>query len=48
MSESPSAAIGTAIRSETVRELARAAGFARVEVLPADARFFRVYRLSPE
>jgi hypothetical protein len=47
MSESPSAAIGTAIR-ETVRELARAAGFARVEVLPADARFFRVYRLSPE
>jgi 2-polyprenyl-3-methyl-5-hydroxy-6-metoxy-1,4-benzoquinol methylase len=48
MSESPSAAIGTVIRSETVRELARAAGFARVEVLPVDAGFFRIYRLSRE
>jgi 2-polyprenyl-3-methyl-5-hydroxy-6-metoxy-1,4-benzoquinol methylase len=46
MSESPSAAIGTVIRSETVRELARAAGFARVGVLPVDAGFFRIYRLS--
>jgi hypothetical protein len=46
MSESPSAAIGTVIRSETVRELGRAAGFARVEVLPVDAGFFRLYRLS--
>ena len=48
MSEAPSAAIGTVIRSETVRDLARAAGFARVEVLPVDAGFFRIYRLSPE
>jgi 2-polyprenyl-3-methyl-5-hydroxy-6-metoxy-1,4-benzoquinol methylase len=48
LSESPSAAIGTVIRSETMRELAGAAGFARVDVLPVDAGFFRVYRLSPE
>ena len=48
LSESPSAAIGTVIRSETVRELARAAGFARVEVLPVNAGFFRIYRLRPE
>jgi 2-polyprenyl-3-methyl-5-hydroxy-6-metoxy-1,4-benzoquinol methylase len=46
MSESPSAAIGTVIRSDTVRELARTAGFARVEVLPVNAGFFRIYRLS--
>ena len=46
MSESPSAAIGTVIRPETVRELGRSAGFARVEVLPVDAGFFRLYRLS--
>jgi 2-polyprenyl-3-methyl-5-hydroxy-6-metoxy-1,4-benzoquinol methylase len=47
MSESPSAAIGTVIRSETVRTLARAAGFERVDVLPVNAGFFRIYRLSP-
>src|SRR5690606_20974636 len=41
MSESPSEAIGTVIRSEAVRELARAAGFARVDVLPVNAGFFR-------
>jgi 2-polyprenyl-3-methyl-5-hydroxy-6-metoxy-1,4-benzoquinol methylase len=48
MSDSPSAAIGTVIRSETVRELAAAAGFARVDVLPVNAGFFRIYRLNPE
>jgi hypothetical protein len=48
MADSPSAAIGTVIRSETVRELAAAAGFARVEVLPVNAGFFRIYRLSPQ
>jgi 2-polyprenyl-3-methyl-5-hydroxy-6-metoxy-1,4-benzoquinol methylase len=48
LSESPSAAIGTVIRSETVRELARTAGFERVDVLPVNAGFFRVYRLGPE
>ena len=48
LSDSPSAAIGTVIRSDTVRELARAAGFERVDVLPVSAGFFRIYRLSPE
>jgi 2-polyprenyl-3-methyl-5-hydroxy-6-metoxy-1,4-benzoquinol methylase len=47
LAESPSAAIGTVIRADTVRELAGAAGFARVDVLPVDAGFFRLYRLSP-
>ena len=46
MSESPSAAIGTVIRSDTVRALAREAGFERVDVLPVNAGFFRIYRLS--
>jgi 2-polyprenyl-3-methyl-5-hydroxy-6-metoxy-1,4-benzoquinol methylase len=47
LAESPSAAIGTVIRAEVMRELAGAAGFARVDVLPVDAGFFRIYRLSP-
>jgi 2-polyprenyl-3-methyl-5-hydroxy-6-metoxy-1,4-benzoquinol methylase len=47
LAESPSAAIGTVIRADAVRELAGAAGFARVDVLPVDAGFFRLYRLSP-
>jgi hypothetical protein len=33
------------IRADAVRELASAAGFARVDVLPVDAGFFRLYRL---
>ena len=48
LSDSPSAAIGTVIRSDTVRELASAAGFATVDVLPVNAGFFRIYRLSLE
>jgi 2-polyprenyl-3-methyl-5-hydroxy-6-metoxy-1,4-benzoquinol methylase len=47
LAESPSAAIGTVIRADAVRELASAAGFAKVDVLPVDAGFFRLYRLSP-
>jgi 2-polyprenyl-3-methyl-5-hydroxy-6-metoxy-1,4-benzoquinol methylase len=47
LAESPSAAIGTVIRTETIRELAGAAGFVRVDVLPVNAGFFRIYRLSP-
>jgi hypothetical protein len=46
MSEQPSAAIGTAIREDTVRELASQAGFKNVEVVDVDAGFFRVYRLN--
>jgi 2-polyprenyl-3-methyl-5-hydroxy-6-metoxy-1,4-benzoquinol methylase len=45
LAETPSAALGTVVRSETIRELARDAGFSRVEVLPVDGGFFRLYRL---
>jgi 2-polyprenyl-3-methyl-5-hydroxy-6-metoxy-1,4-benzoquinol methylase len=45
MAEQPSAAIGTVIREDTVRELATAAGFERVEVLDVDGGFFRLYSL---
>jgi 2-polyprenyl-3-methyl-5-hydroxy-6-metoxy-1,4-benzoquinol methylase len=45
LAEQPSAAVGTVIREDTVRSLAISAGFTRVEVLPVDAGFFRLYRL---
>jgi 2-polyprenyl-3-methyl-5-hydroxy-6-metoxy-1,4-benzoquinol methylase len=45
MVEQPSAALGTVMRSHTVRELAAEAGYARVEVLAVDNDFFRLYRL---
>jgi 2-polyprenyl-3-methyl-5-hydroxy-6-metoxy-1,4-benzoquinol methylase len=45
MAEQPSAAIGTVIREGTVRELAAAAGFGSVEVLPVNGGFFRIYDL---
>ena len=44
--ERPSAALGTALRAGTVRDLAREAGFADVDVLPIEHDFFRFYRLS--
>jgi 2-polyprenyl-3-methyl-5-hydroxy-6-metoxy-1,4-benzoquinol methylase len=47
LAERPSAAIGTVIRAETVRALATAAGLTRVDVLPVDGGFFRLYRLRP-
>jgi 2-polyprenyl-3-methyl-5-hydroxy-6-metoxy-1,4-benzoquinol methylase len=47
MVEEPSAALGTVLRPHTVHELAAAAGFARVDVLPVDNAFFRLYRLNP-
>jgi SAM-dependent methyltransferase len=47
LAEQPSAALGTAMRADTVRELAADAGFARFEVLPVDNDFFRLYRLDP-
>ncbi len=40
-----SAATGTVMRTETLREYAREAGFSEVEVLPIDNFFFRIYRL---
>lgn len=45
MAEQPSAAIGTVIRESTVRQLASAAGFRSVKVVPVDAGFFRLYEL---
>ena len=45
--EEPSAALGTVMRADTVRELATAAGYSRVEVLPVENDFFRLYRLHP-
>jgi 2-polyprenyl-3-methyl-5-hydroxy-6-metoxy-1,4-benzoquinol methylase len=45
MAEQPSAAIGTAIREQTVRDLAEQAGFGRVDVLDVDGGFFRLYEL---
>jgi SAM-dependent methyltransferase len=47
LAEQPSAALGTALRADTVRELAAEAGFGRVEVLPVANDFFRLYRLDP-
>jgi ubiquinone/menaquinone biosynthesis C-methylase UbiE len=45
MSDSPSEAIGTAIRPETVRNCAVTAGFTNVEFLPIENELFRFYRL---
>ena len=40
-----SAATGTVMRTKTLRQYAREAGFREVEVLPIDNFFFRIYRL---
>ena len=45
MGEQPSAATGTVMRTETLREYANDAGFDRVEILPLEHDFFRFYRL---
>jgi SAM-dependent methyltransferase len=47
LAEQPSAALGTALRADTVRRLATGAGYARVELLPVENDFFRLYRLDP-
>jgi 2-polyprenyl-3-methyl-5-hydroxy-6-metoxy-1,4-benzoquinol methylase len=47
MVDQPSAAIGTVIREQTVRDLAAQAGFGRVDVLAVDGGFFRLYALRP-
>jgi 2-polyprenyl-3-methyl-5-hydroxy-6-metoxy-1,4-benzoquinol methylase len=44
--EHPSAALGTVMRTDDVRRLAAAAGFASVEVLPVEDELFRLYRLN--
>jgi 2-polyprenyl-3-methyl-5-hydroxy-6-metoxy-1,4-benzoquinol methylase len=44
--DEPSAAIGTVMRTDTLRALAAEAGFAGVEVLPVENDLFRFYRLD--
>jgi hypothetical protein len=43
--ETPSAAIGTAIRPDVVRQCATEAGFSQVDIAPVDNLLFRFYRL---
>jgi SAM-dependent methyltransferase len=45
LAESPSAATGTVMRTDTLRGYALEAGFRDVEILPIDNFFFRFYRL---
>jgi SAM-dependent methyltransferase len=45
--ESPSAGTGTVMRTSTLRDYARLAGYSRVEVLPIAHDFFRLYLLTP-
>jgi 2-polyprenyl-3-methyl-5-hydroxy-6-metoxy-1,4-benzoquinol methylase len=45
IAEQPAAALGTAMRAHTLRQLALEAGYARVDVLPVENDFFRLYRL---
>jgi 2-polyprenyl-3-methyl-5-hydroxy-6-metoxy-1,4-benzoquinol methylase len=47
MSEQPSAATGTVMRADTLRQYASEAGFGEVEVLPIENDFWRFYRLTP-
>ena len=47
MAEQPSAATGTVMRAETLRQYAREAGFSDVEILPIENDFWRFYRLTP-
>ncbi|GIV78006.1 MAG: hypothetical protein KatS3mg050_2400 [Litorilinea sp.] len=45
MADHPAAGTGTVMRTDTLRQYARQAGFRDVEVLPIDNFFFRFYRL---
>ncbi|MGH3635394.1 MAG: class I SAM-dependent methyltransferase, partial [Mycobacterium sp.] len=45
--DQPSAATGTAMRPNTLRRYALAAGFREMEILPIDNDFWRFYRLNP-
>ena len=47
MTEHPSAATGTVMRAATLREYAREAGFAAVDVLDLPNDLLRFYRLTP-
>ena len=45
MTDPPAAGTGTVMRTPTLREYAREAGYAEVEVLPVENDFWRFYRL---
>jgi len=47
LAEQPSAATGTLMRTGTLRNYAKKAGFGDVEVLPYEPGFLRIYRLTP-
>jgi 2-polyprenyl-3-methyl-5-hydroxy-6-metoxy-1,4-benzoquinol methylase len=47
MAEQPSAATGTVMRPDTLRQYAYEAGFREVEILPVENFFFHFYRLIP-
>lgn len=47
LASQPSAAIGTVIRTPTMKSLGQAAGFSRVEVLPIENDFWTFYELTP-
>jgi SAM-dependent methyltransferase len=47
MADQPSVATGTVMRTETLSEYAREAGFSDVDVLPIENYFWRFYRLYP-
>jgi hypothetical protein len=46
LEEQPSAATGTAMRPDTLREYAEGAGFKRFDILPIENDFWRFYRLE--
>ncbi|HSK95236.1 MAG TPA: methyltransferase domain-containing protein, partial [Euzebyales bacterium] len=45
-SHEPSAATGTVMRPDTLRDYARQAGFSDLEILPIDNELWRFYRLT--
>jgi 2-polyprenyl-3-methyl-5-hydroxy-6-metoxy-1,4-benzoquinol methylase len=47
MADQPTAATGTVMRPDTLRQYASEAGFASVEILPIEHDLFRFYRLIP-
>jgi SAM-dependent methyltransferase len=47
LADTPSAATGTVMRTDTLRRYAEEAGFERLEVLPIEHEIFRFYRLFP-
>ena len=47
MTDEKAAGTGTVMRTDTLKQYAKEAGFREVEVLPIEHFFFRFYRLKP-